>query len=572
MAQFAKLVSFVALVLVFLAYPLLFSPIRAAALSGISGTGSNIDPYQITTCNQLGQVNNDLGAYFVLANDIDCSGVTSGPTTFPIGATSSFSGSFDGQGHAITGLVINSPSTSYVGLFSKLSGSAMVQKLSVSAEVTANANVGIIAGRMEGTSHVSQVDTHGSVTCANNCGGLAGTMQDSSSIGRSWSDATIGGAGYTYGGLVGWVNGSSVNISDVYHSGDVMPSGGTSDNTGGIVGFANNLVLTNAYSTGSVSGGHYVGGIVGTLVNSTATHTFTTANVIGVGMGPVFGGSIASTSTDNYYFDSYSMPSDGYGSVGVTNTQEFIQNSTSPVFSTWSFSAAWIIDYQDYPALRPLQSPVMLCGPPGSTDTTISAHCLVLPRGWGIPTWQAQYQQQGASTWNAVTLSDTHIGQASVSGLQPGTWYNLQFRYTNNYGVSPWGTVQILTTGNAPVAAGTSQTNQVAPVTAATITAVKNTSSAARSSNATVADNTTLDSDSAPATTNPAKSTSTVEPIVDTPISLKDPHKLTEVKKSSSIMPAAGWFVGILLVVFICWLIISARPKHKPKKHAKAKS
>lgn len=234
-ARFMRL-SVSALLVASFVYPLL-SPARAAALTGITGTGTISDPYQITDCSQLGEVNNDLSGQYVLNNDIDCSAVTAGPTTFPIGSASSFSGSFDGQGHAITGLEMNLPGADMVGLFARLGSSAIVQKLSVTATINTGTNAGILAGRMDSNSHVDQVDTHGSVTCTNNCGGIAGAMHNSSSISRGWSDAPVGGVGYTYGGLVGWVNGSSVNISDVYYRGDVAPSGGSSDNTGGIVGF-----------------------------------------------------------------------------------------------------------------------------------------------------------------------------------------------------------------------------------------------------------------------------------------------------------------------------------------------
>jgi hypothetical protein len=467
-ARLARL-SAPALLIIALMCQLLLNPIHASALTGISGTGTIGDPYQITSCDQLGEINNDLNAYYELVNDIDCSQVAAGSLTFPIGAGSSFSGSFDGKWHAITGLSIDMPSANPVGLFAELSGSAAVQKLSVYGDITGSANVGILAGRASDSSYINKVDTHGTVSCTNNCAGIVGTMQDSSNLSSSWSDAAVGGSGYTYGGLVGWVNGTSVNIADVYYSGDVAPTGTAPDNVGGIVGFANHAAITNAYSTGSVDGKLYVGGIVGALLSSTVTNTFTTAEVNGVGMGPVFGDSFSSTTTDNYYYDRYSMPSDGFGSVGVGDTQEFIQNSTSSVFSTWSFAAAWIVEYQGYPALRTGRVPYMLCEAPASTNTTITASCFYEPRGWGIPTWQARYRQQGSGTWIPLTLNDSHKGQVTVSGLQAGTWYDVQFQYTNNHGTSQWGTNQILTTGTAPAVGGqtSSGTTQSAAATIA---------------------------------------------------------------------------------------------------------
>lgn len=275
-------------------------------------------------------------------------------------------------------------------------------------------------------------------------------------------------------------------------------------------------------------------------------------------MGPVFGDSILSTTTDNYYYDQYSMPSDGYGSTGVADTQEFIQNDTSPVFSTWSFSAAWIVDYQDYPALRPVQAPVMLCEEAVSTDTAASAHCFVSPRGWGIPTWQARYRQQGSGTWNTLTLNDAHIGQTSVSGLQPGTWYDVQLRYTNDYGTSPWGTVQILTTGTAPVAA-TGQTGGA--------TATKAVSAAKASAAAAVLNVAPITSAVADPVVDPAPAADAVAETIAggsdaTTKMLATPASDSQgAKNASATSPVTPWLVGVVMAVLIGWLILSARAK-----------
>lgn len=43
-----------------------------AAFTG-SGAGSVGSPFQITNCSQLQEMSSDLSAYYVLANDIDCS-------------------------------------------------------------------------------------------------------------------------------------------------------------------------------------------------------------------------------------------------------------------------------------------------------------------------------------------------------------------------------------------------------------------------------------------------------------------------------------------------------------------
>ena len=44
----------------------------ASGFSG-SGSGTQADPYQITNATQLQEMQDDLDAHYVLANDIDCS-------------------------------------------------------------------------------------------------------------------------------------------------------------------------------------------------------------------------------------------------------------------------------------------------------------------------------------------------------------------------------------------------------------------------------------------------------------------------------------------------------------------
>lgn len=79
------------------------------------GTGTAEDPYQITTAEQMNNVRKNLSASYVLMNDIDLSDYSNwepiGYTTTSVhgGSTYAFDGTFDGNGHSITGLTITSP-------------------------------------------------------------------------------------------------------------------------------------------------------------------------------------------------------------------------------------------------------------------------------------------------------------------------------------------------------------------------------------------------------------------------------------------------------------------------------
>lgn len=85
-------------------------------LHKISGEGTENNPYVITTPEELDMINYDLGAYYVLGNDIDLTHDTTDPNGLfyndgygwnPIGdyfEYYSFYGTLDGQGHSIIGL------------------------------------------------------------------------------------------------------------------------------------------------------------------------------------------------------------------------------------------------------------------------------------------------------------------------------------------------------------------------------------------------------------------------------------------------------------------------------------
>lgn len=97
---------------------LLCSLLSFAQFTG-NGSGTQADPYQITSAEELNEVRNFLnttGVYFKLMNSIDLSTfiAQNHPTEGwePIGTSSStFQGVFDGNCKNIEGLTINRPSS-----------------------------------------------------------------------------------------------------------------------------------------------------------------------------------------------------------------------------------------------------------------------------------------------------------------------------------------------------------------------------------------------------------------------------------------------------------------------------
>ena len=219
--------------------------------------------YSISTAEELAKLatmtNNGLigaNTEFVLVNDIDLSAYSTGEGWTPIGTPSKkFTATFDGNGHLVSNLYIYRPNDNNQGLFGWL----------LSADIK---NVGL-----------ENVD----VTGYCNVGGLVGNGSNSF-ISNCYATGDVVGGGWV-GGLVG--EGSSSTISNCYATGSVTGTM-TNSNVGGLVGYGQNrIIISNSYSTSSVTGNKNVGGLLGyggvTLDN--AYYTDTTGQTNGIGSG-----------------------------------------------------------------------------------------------------------------------------------------------------------------------------------------------------------------------------------------------------------------------------------------------
>lgn len=219
----------------------------------MTGTGTEADPYVITTLTDLQNMNNDLDAYYVLGNDIDASGTAAwngGEGFVPIGSSATpFTGTFDGKGYTITGLTIARPATDYVGLFGYVKADTDYPDVQVknvilaAVDITGDDKVGALIGLAEDAE----------------LGAVAVTVRDVTIAGTITGD-------YYIGGVVGVIDGnlgSTSTYSDCTTSCTV--TGGAY--VGGFVGDLGYATVARCYATGAVSGEAYVGGFAGTIVN-----------------------------------------------------------------------------------------------------------------------------------------------------------------------------------------------------------------------------------------------------------------------------------------------------------------
>ena len=208
-----------------------------------SGNGTANDPYQVFTAEQLNAIGlyaNDWDRNFILMNDVDMSAFSG--TSFNVIGTEyfPFKGVFDGDGHVVRNLTINTDGESidYLGLFGHAMGpvhyypgrpDSVIKNLGL-------ANVDIDGG--DDSNYVGGILGRAEAVDMTNC-------------------YVIGSAsgGYGVGVLAGVV--SESNMANCYAIGNV--SGDRS--VGGLIGYSNNIT-TNCYAAVRV-GGDGGGGLVG---------------------------------------------------------------------------------------------------------------------------------------------------------------------------------------------------------------------------------------------------------------------------------------------------------------------
>ena len=286
----------------------------------LTGDGTESNPYQIEDLEDLmimtqaiaaGTGNYDT-AYYRLMDDIDLSFAINNGNWNPIGwyqnaaqlsgnVSNSFKGTFDGDGHTISGLkIVNiSKNLQNVGLFGVLDG-AVVKKLAIEdARVYGYNHVGILAGQIKGESVITDVTVEGTAAANTSSGGYA-------------SDAAVGGLA---GKISGSNSGSRTTIENVTATVNTVNLGATSK-TGGIAGEVSNayIVDTSVSATGNnILGRYYVGGIVGAMSSGTSLYNVSVDGTIG-GNGAYAVGGIT-----GYYEGGEIVVARMFGEIGKTN-------------------------------------------------------------------------------------------------------------------------------------------------------------------------------------------------------------------------------------------------------------
>jgi LPXTG-motif cell wall-anchored protein len=313
------------------------------------------NPRPISNFNELVWLSNwesnsvDLTANYILTANINLAGCEFTPIGNDNGA---FQGDFDGDGYKISSLtIVNTSDVPGIGFFGVTDGAAI-------------SNLHISGGSVT----VTNQDIEG-------VGGLVGVLSLGSITGSSFTGEVVGEPqiGGEVGGLVGFAENTLISKSfaevDVTAGGDV----------GGLVGRANDSRIEYSFSTGTVTSfSTYTAGLAGTIGGSQILDSYSLSEVIADSsdVGGFFGRlNDTVTVTNSYSAGQVSGTTDVGGFVGVLS-----QNSIPVIISSF-----W-----------DTETSTQSTSAGGVGKTTAEMHTLSTYTGWEIASGWAPFNPQTA--------------------------------------------------------------------------------------------------------------------------------------------------------------------------------
>ena len=313
------------------------------------------------------------------------------------GTSTSFKGHFNGNGHTITGMTINTSTLKNAGFFGYTSGAVIYNLHMKDARVknmnNNNKTGSLIGGCANGTT-VSLCSATGCAVSGNETGGLIGeTSQTDITLTRCHAtDCKVSGTSYS-GGLIGY--NSSVITACYVRNCDLS---GCTGYHGGLVGCYSNAILFGCYTSGNTFGSN------------------TSASLVGSNYGSIIASAYAVNATKN----------DNSGdatTIGLITENKKSNNDLSPTLSG-------------------LVSPFKESSSTGNTDTNGE------PTGFGFY-WGAGYQQL------LVTGADKDTAEGVTTTTKPLFALDNEIRNDCTFNI----TAPIIENGTVTTAGNTTLTN-----------------------------------------------------------------------------------------------------------------
>lgn len=266
----------------------------------------------------------DPSGHYALANTYDAS-VDGTYASSPIPTT--FAGTFEGLGNAISHLTIEDMTDGEVALFAEVGSAGNLKSLALTGVSVNGGDAGVapLASANRGT--IFQASAGGVVSSDNISGGAAGLV--ATNFGTTMkSFATTKVSGFLAGGLVG--ENFAGTISQSFSTGRVMGIG----YAGGLVGDSNAGAIDNSYAKGTVSAPtgstNYVGGFAGVIQSRSSIAASYAAGIVKGGTRHLTRGAFAgSISFDNTFSDCYwDTTVSGFRGIGNTSSVSGIAGLT----------------------------------------------------------------------------------------------------------------------------------------------------------------------------------------------------------------------------------------------------
>ncbi len=312
-----------------------------AAKAAYQGSGTQADPYLVTTAEQLDDMRKDLTAHYKLAATIDLSGIDN---FRPVGTIAKpFTGSFtcpvntEGQPmYAILNLKIHTAEGPYIdygmskweaALFGAVENSSLTNILIINANIK-NDNVGDHRGAVVYGDYKPGMDEMPTAP-------LAGYVINST-VNNCGSTGVIDANSNGCGGLVAWVRGSS--ITNCWSTVNVKSFGKW--NLGGLISHAGeSTIVANCWATGNVENGLAVrGALIGGVNDSVVQNCYSTGNAENGFLGRTAGATVS-----NCYFTGDSLADDG-GNTNTTVSNCYVLAGKNPSNGFTSATEAEILD------------------------------------------------------------------------------------------------------------------------------------------------------------------------------------------------------------------------------------
>lgn len=357
------------------------------------GSGTESDPYQISSAQELDNVRYCSGKQFVQTKDIDLKdylsegsdGFNFGAGWRPVGSLNyAFSGTYDGGGHIIDNLFIDNSYSTHIGLFGNVIDFAIMNTAIKNINIKGLRYVGGLIG-LGKSNKIRKCSSEGKISGNYLVGGILGSG-DETNVSDSFSSIIIEGLSYgvsALGGLAGgFYNGSvamdsysksSITYDQKKNSSDVGGFAGevfdssikrcysetdiiAQNSVGGLIGANQNSSVQDCYSRGSLEGKDIVGGLIGSfsadflLTNCYSSTTVKSENRAGALVGTAFN----TTCGINSFWDSDVLGvlyGNSYCGTGKTTAEM----KTESTYTDWDFNTIWDIDgstNDGYPFLR----------------------------------------------------------------------------------------------------------------------------------------------------------------------------------------------------------------------------